>query len=60
MAGVSFWMQGQHLRAVLQDPVEELPRLEQQIRDHVPRNIPIVSEAFRIGCVYQVHISNHC
>lgn len=31
------------------DPVEELPRLEKQIREHVPRNIPILSEAFRIG-----------
>ncbi|KDR74497.1 hypothetical protein GALMADRAFT_250474 [Galerina marginata CBS 339.88] len=35
------------------DPVEELPRLEQQIRDHVPRNIPILSEAFRIGVTEQ-------
>ncbi|KAF9480787.1 cap binding protein 80-PB [Pholiota conissans] len=35
------------------DPVEEIPRLEQQIRDHVPRNIPIVSEAFRIGVTEQ-------
>ncbi|KJA21655.1 hypothetical protein HYPSUDRAFT_165386 [Hypholoma sublateritium FD-334 SS-4] len=35
------------------DPVEELPRLEQQIRDHVPRNIPSVSEAFRIGVTEQ-------
>ncbi|PPQ81070.1 hypothetical protein CVT25_014533 [Psilocybe cyanescens] len=35
------------------DPVEELPRLEQQIRDHVPRNIPVLSEAFRIGVTEQ-------
>ena len=32
-----------------QDPIEELSRIEQQIRDHVPRNIPNVSEAFRLG-----------
>ncbi|KAF9558221.1 hypothetical protein CPC08DRAFT_743399 [Agrocybe pediades] len=35
------------------DPVEEIPRLEQQIRDHVPRNIPILAEAFRIGVTEQ-------
>ncbi|KAF8966447.1 MIF4G like-domain-containing protein [Flammula alnicola] len=35
------------------DPIEELPRLEQQIRDHVPRNIPTLSEAFRIGVTEQ-------
>ena len=34
---------------LVQDPIEELPRIEQQIRDHVPRNIPNVSEAFRLG-----------
>ncbi|KAF8164887.1 MIF4G like-domain-containing protein [Crassisporium funariophilum] len=35
------------------DPIEELPRLESQIRDHVPRNIPNVSEALRIGVTEQ-------
>ncbi|KIM34800.1 hypothetical protein M413DRAFT_450056 [Hebeloma cylindrosporum] len=35
------------------DPIEELPRLEQLIRDHVPRNIPVLSEAFRIGVTEQ-------
>ncbi|KAF8803946.1 hypothetical protein BYT27DRAFT_6725890 [Phlegmacium glaucopus] len=35
------------------DPIEELPRIEQLIRDHVPRNIPNVSEAFRLGVTEQ-------
>ncbi|KAF9457993.1 MIF4G like-domain-containing protein [Collybia nuda] len=35
------------------DAIEELPRLERQIRDHVPINIPNVSEAFRIGVTEQ-------
>ncbi|KAF5322475.1 hypothetical protein D9619_001169 [Psilocybe cf. subviscida] len=35
------------------DPVDEIPRLEQQIRDHVPRSIPTVSEAFRTGVTEQ-------
>ncbi|PPQ68653.1 hypothetical protein CVT24_005384 [Panaeolus cyanescens] len=39
------------------DPIEELPRLEQQIRDHLPRNIPILSEAFRIGVTEQPYKS---
>ncbi|KAJ3496811.1 hypothetical protein NLJ89_g10434 [Agrocybe chaxingu] len=35
------------------DPVEELPRTEQQIRDQVPRNIPNLAEAFRIAVTEQ-------
>lgn len=35
------------------DPNEELPRLEIQIRDHIPRNIPLLSEAFKISVTEQ-------
>ncbi|RXW20034.1 hypothetical protein EST38_g5825 [Candolleomyces aberdarensis] len=35
------------------DPNEELPRLEIQIRDQIPRNIPLLSEAFRLSVTEQ-------
>ncbi|TFK83265.1 cap binding protein 80-PB [Polyporus arcularius HHB13444] len=35
------------------DPVQELPRLAAQIFEHVPANVPIVSEGFRIGVTEQ-------
>ncbi|RDB17017.1 Nuclear cap-binding protein subunit 1 [Hypsizygus marmoreus] len=35
------------------DPVEELPRLQKQIRDLVPVNVANISEAFRIGVTEQ-------
>ncbi|PFH50582.1 hypothetical protein AMATHDRAFT_144777 [Amanita thiersii Skay4041] len=35
------------------DPVAELPRVEKQIRDHVPLNIPNLSEAFRLSVTEQ-------
>ncbi|PPQ68369.1 hypothetical protein CVT26_005931, partial [Gymnopilus dilepis] len=35
------------------DPVEEIPSIEEQIRNHLPRNIPLVSEAIRIGVTEQ-------
>ncbi|KAF8898142.1 MIF4G like-domain-containing protein [Gymnopilus junonius] len=35
------------------DPVEEIPRVEQSIRDHLPRNIPLLSEALLIGVTEQ-------
>ncbi|KAF8629608.1 hypothetical protein AX15_003350 [Amanita polypyramis BW_CC] len=35
------------------DPVAELPRLEKQVREHVPLNIPNLSEAFRISVTEQ-------
>lgn len=35
-----------------QDAIEELPRLQKQIRDHVPLNIPNISESLRIALVY--------
>ncbi|KXN84222.1 Nuclear cap-binding protein subunit 1 [Leucoagaricus sp. SymC.cos] len=35
------------------DALEELPRLEKQIREHEPRNIADISEAFRISVTEQ-------
>ncbi|KAJ3570164.1 hypothetical protein NP233_g4582 [Leucocoprinus birnbaumii] len=35
------------------DALEELPRLEKQIRDHEPSDIPLISEAFRISVTEQ-------
>ncbi|KAF5337350.1 hypothetical protein D9611_002854 [Ephemerocybe angulata] len=35
------------------DPSEELGRLEIRIREHIPRNIPLLSEAFRISVTEQ-------
>ncbi|KAI0637657.1 cap binding protein 80-PB [Trametes polyzona] len=35
------------------DPVQELPRLAEQILDHTPANIPSVTEGFRIGVTEQ-------
>ncbi|KAI0773723.1 cap binding protein 80-PB [Fomes fomentarius] len=35
------------------DPVQELPRLANQIFEHVPANIPAVVEGFRIGVTEQ-------
>ena len=34
-----------------QDPVQELPRLEKQIVEQAPANIPVITEGFRIGYV---------
>ncbi|EAU80570.1 cap binding protein 80-PB [Coprinopsis cinerea okayama7 len=41
------------------DANEELVRLETQIRDHVPRNIPLLSEAFRISVTEQPYKIPH-
>ncbi|KAG6846124.1 hypothetical protein H0H93_015879, partial [Arthromyces matolae] len=35
------------------DAIEELPRLQKQIQEFVPVNVPLVSEAFRIGVTEQ-------
>ncbi|KAI0751203.1 cap binding protein 80-PB [Daedaleopsis nitida] len=35
------------------DPVQELPRLANQIFEYVPANIPVVTEGFRIGVTEQ-------
>jgi hypothetical protein len=35
-----------------QDAQEELPRLEKQIREHQPLNVPNIAEALRIRLIY--------
>ena len=45
-----FWPLVQSSRCT-QDPLQELPRLANQIFEHTPTNVPAVTEAFRIGCV---------
>ncbi|KAI9063483.1 cap binding protein 80-PB [Trametes sanguinea] len=35
------------------DPLQELPRLADQIAEHTPANIPAITEAFRIGVTEQ-------
>ncbi|KAI0352745.1 cap binding protein 80-PB [Trametes cingulata] len=35
------------------DPVKELPRLSDQIFEHIPSNVPAVTEGFRIGVTEQ-------
>ncbi|KAI0676720.1 cap binding protein 80-PB [Trametes maxima] len=35
------------------DPVQEIPRLANQIFDHTPANVPTVTEGFRIGVTEQ-------
>ncbi|KAH6896461.1 cap binding protein 80-PB [Coprinopsis sp. MPI-PUGE-AT-0042] len=41
------------------DADEELVRLENQIRDHLPRNIPMLSEAFRVSVTEQPYKIPH-
>ncbi|TFK28686.1 cap binding protein 80-PB [Coprinopsis marcescibilis] len=41
------------------DANEELLRLEKQIRDHVPRSIPVLSEAFRVSVTEQPYKIPH-
>jgi hypothetical protein len=35
---------------LVQDAVEEIPRVANQIREHTPVVVPAISEGFRIGC----------
>ncbi|CDO74178.1 hypothetical protein BN946_scf185043.g229 [Trametes cinnabarina] len=35
------------------DPLQELPRLADQIAEHTPANVPAITEAFRIGVTEQ-------